>query len=81
MFHIRFFLALIIMSLVFTLAIPPTAHSQNVFTEDFSTTNDMDPEFTTAVWDTDAGELTVNPFTMDLVGSYQLSGTGRCGSG
>lgn len=43
-------------------------------TEDFTTTNFMDPVHTTALWDTVSGELRLPPFELTSVGSCDTPG-------
>ena len=46
--------------------------SQDSFTEDFSTTTYRDPVHTTAIWDTELGQLTLAPFAVTLTGSHTV---------
>ncbi len=45
-----------------------TNASADIFLEDFATTEFCDTELTTALWDTAAGELSLHPFELELVG-------------
>ncbi|HMA75789.1 MAG TPA: FlgD immunoglobulin-like domain containing protein [Candidatus Krumholzibacteriaceae bacterium] len=64
--------------LVFSLlpALPCFA-GNNVYTENFSTSLYEDPAYTTANWDTVAGELKFFTFQPTLTGSYNTSGIAR----
>jgi hypothetical protein len=48
----------------------PAAAGLNSYVEDFTTDQYMDMLYTTAWWDTVAGELKLNPHALNLVGSY-----------
>jgi hypothetical protein len=58
--------------LLVSLAAPATA--QNVFTEDFSTTEYLDAANTSLIWDTVAGEIGLGPFSRTLIGNYLPAG-------
>lgn len=45
--------------------------------EDFTTTDMMDPDSTTAVWDTAAGEVRLPEMTPSIVGTYNTPGQAR----
>jgi hypothetical protein len=67
--HAAFVLALILLVNASVFA------QMDTFVEDFSTTDFMDPVATTALWDTNAGEIKLHPFQPSIVGNFNGSGT------
>ena len=46
--------------------------AQNLYQEDFTTTQYRDAVNTTAWWNTSPGELNLNPYMLTLVGHYEI---------
>jgi len=59
--------------LTFSLAIAPPGSRAEIFHEDFDDTAYRDPVYTSALWDTTAGELRLPPYEMRLRGKIKFA--------